>query len=335
MMILLAAALALGASGPAPGEERVFGSWVVACDNVARCEASAILPPPEGDSAPDAMLAREPGPGGAVTFTIEIEASPGRIVDLLIDRRLVATAPLRDNTIKVEGIAAEGLARAMATGHVLTARYGKQVLASIPLAGASATLRYIDAAQGRAGGVTALVARGIKSAAAVPAARPVPRVDAINPLAGAPKRLTAEQLQPLAAQGDCGTDMAHPGFYRLDARSTLVMVPCAGGASSYSHLVFVLRDGKAVPAVFDYPPTHQTGEPFTTKGPVEVLFGDFEGNVLSHLIRSRSPGGCAVSQSWVWDGSRFRMTISNRLAVCDKWAMLLTEYRAEPIWKSR
>lgn len=334
MMSLFAAALA--AVGPV--QEQHFGSWVVTCDNVQRCEASAVFERPDGDTAaPDVMLAREPGPGGAVTFTVEIDVDPGRIVDLLIDRRLVATAPLREGKVKVEGAAAEGLARAMATGHVLTLRYGRQTLTGIPLAGASATLRYIDAQQGRVGGVTALVARGSKSVAAVPAARPVPRIDAIKPPAGTARTLTTEQLRPLAAQGDCDSDftMPPPGFYRLDSRTTLVMVPCGMGASDYSHLVFVTRDGKAVPAAFDVAPTTETGEPLTAKGPVELVFSTFSGGVLTHLSRPRYPGGCGISQDWVWDGSRFRMTVSNRLGVCGKWAMWLTGYRAEPVWKAR
>ncbi|MES2444800.1 MAG: hypothetical protein V4574_18410 [Pseudomonadota bacterium] len=117
-MMLLAAALSLAG----PGAERVFGSWVVACDNVVRCESSPIVADTGNGrtSPPDVVLAREPGPAGAVSLMIEIDTQPGRIVDLLIDRRLVATAPLREGRIKVEGAAAEGLARAMATGHMLT-----------------------------------------------------------------------------------------------------------------------------------------------------------------------------------------------------------------------
>jgi hypothetical protein len=339
MMFLAAAALALSAAGTGPGEERVFGSWVVACDNVVRCQASAVLPMPDGDSAPDVVLTREPGPAGPVTLVIEIDRTPGRIVDLLIDGRLVATAPLRDGRIQVDSAAAEGLARAMATGHVLAARYGKMILVRLPLAGASATLRYIDDQQGRVGGVTALVARGARSAAAVAPARPVPRIDAVKPSAGVPKKLTAEQLRPLAAQGDCDKDTTNPppGFYRLDARTTLVMVPCGAGLSSYSHLVFVMQGGKAVPAQFDYPPVGENGapDPMRPRTPIEVVFSDFTNGVLTHLERPSYPGGCGITQDWVWDGTRFRMTILNRLGVCDKWAMWLTHYRAEPAWRNR
>jgi hypothetical protein len=107
------------------------------------------------------------------------------------------------------------------------------------------------------------------------------------------------------------------------------------GASDYSHLVFVMQGGKARPAAFDYSPTTETGERLTAKGPAEVVFSKFEGGVLTHLSRPHYPGGCGVSQHWVWDGERFRMTLANRLGVCGKWAMWLTHYRAEPAWRSR
>jgi hypothetical protein len=46
----------------------------------------------------------------------------------------------------------------MAKGHTLTLRSRGRTIAAFPLIGASATLRYIDAVQGRAGAQSALVA---------------------------------------------------------------------------------------------------------------------------------------------------------------------------------
>ncbi|MES2444801.1 MAG: DUF1176 domain-containing protein [Pseudomonadota bacterium] len=200
-------------------------------------------------------------------------------------------------------------------------------------------MRYVDDQQGRAGGVTALVARGPKPAALVPPARPVPRIDAIRMPKGQAKPLDAAALRALAAQGECDAnpEFPKPGFYRLDARSTLVLVPCSAGSTTYSHLAFVMRDGKAAPAGFDYPPVAETGLPdeMRPKSPPEIVESDFGEGVLTHLVRPRYPGGCGVTQNWAWDGARFRMTILNRLGVCGKRAMWLTHYRAEPVWKTR
>jgi len=51
--LILGALLAAAATGAGPGEEKLFGNWAVACDNVKRCEATVLMPESwDGDEAP-------------------------------------------------------------------------------------------------------------------------------------------------------------------------------------------------------------------------------------------------------------------------------------------
>lgn len=324
-MLSTFAALALGLTGP--GAERLFQDWVVACDNVARCEGSLVRPADTDAANPhDVLLSREAGPGGAMEIVFTATDRIDGIIDLLIDGRLVGTGMFEKGEIRLKGAAAEGLARAMVNGKRLSLRFGRRVFATVSLAGSSAMLRYIDAEQGRVGGVTAIAARGPKAASAVPAARPVPRVTAIRPPAGAAKPV---DVAALAAKAGCDADLK-PEFHRLDAKATLVMVPCSAGLSNATHLMFVARGKQIDPARFDLAPSDEKGGPIA-RG--DIAAADWKGGVLSTTSKSNYPGGCGIAQSWVWDGERFRMTATNRLGVCGRWAMWLTAYRAEPVWR--
>jgi hypothetical protein len=337
MLVLL---LALAAPGDAPGAERQFGDWAVTCDNVKRCEAVAISDVPDGDARPgDAQIVREPGPGGAITIDFWPSRSSDGIIYILIDGRQVGSGFIRRDSVQLTGAAAEGLARAMASGTRLTLRAGRRTLAGYSLKGSSATLRYIDSEQGRAGTVTALVARGTRAAATVPAARPLPRIAAIRPPKGRPATLAAPALRALAGQGDCEgydrlPDHMKPGFHRLDAKATLVMVPCGAGPRHSWHLAFVLRGGQALPAKFDWPPSDEKGVALGD-GRRPTAIGNYawgEGELASEPMPFY-PGACGVSQSWAWDGERFRLTLVNRLGVCMRWGGWMSAYRAEARWK--
>ena len=330
-LILLAVALA--AAGP--GAERLFGDWAVACDNVKRCEATALMPESwGGDDAPGMDVSRDAGPAGAVTVVITPVAKAGGIIDLLIDRRVMGSGVLRDGSITLTGGTAEGLVRAMASGHSLTLRSGRRTLATLSLNGSSAALRYIDEQQGRIGGVTALSGRGTKPAAAVPAARALPRVAAVRPGPGKAAVLSAALTGPLRKQAGCEEFTASPElkpeFYRLDRRSTLMTIPCVSGAYQSSLALFVVTDGKIAPAPFDIPPPTNGLDPVPWL--TEPEWDARTGTLGSHA-KGRGLGDCGVDQSWVWDGTRFRMTLYNGLDTCRLSGNWLTRYRAMPVYR--
>ncbi|NWM54888.1 DUF1176 domain-containing protein, partial [Escherichia coli] len=78
------------------------------------------------------------------------------------------------------------LAAAMANGkQLILADASGKLVARISLAGSSAALRHIDADQGRAGTVTAVVATGAKAVSTVPGAAGPPRIAALRPAGAA------------------------------------------------------------------------------------------------------------------------------------------------------
>lgn len=332
MLSLLLALAAL-----VPPQERVFDDWAVACDNVKRCEATALQAPEQfGDTPSQVLMTREPGPAGAFSIAIDPEEMAQGPVTLLVDGKQVASGAIREN-YRVSGAAAEQLARAMSAGGWLELRSGGgKVLAKISLAGISATLRYIDSEQGRAGTVTALIARGEKPASSVPgAAAAPPSVPAIRGAAGAAEGPTRALLGELAKLGDCDLSLTSSDLpverYRLDGKATLLLIPCGSGAYNFNSAAFILRAGKGEPAEFDVPPDWQEGD-----GPgilTNASFTTSGGAVLASSAKGRGLGDCGVSQSWVWDGSRFRMVEARVLGECRGSVNWLTVFRATPNWR--
>jgi len=327
----LAAPLALSVGGP--GQEKLFGNWAVVCDNVKRCEATAMMPQGwSGDTAPGLDLAREPGPMGAVTIALSPGVQTYGMVDILIDRKIMASGAYREGTITLTGATAEGIARAMATGKQVTLRAHGKIVGTISLVGASAAMRYIDAEQGRAGGMTALVARGKAPVSAVPAARPLPRIQAVKPGKGRAATLPAGEIEALRVKAGCGDydvlDGVTPLFHRLDGRSTLAAIPCISGAYQSSYALYLIQGGKAVPAPFDHAPEGENGVPWL----VEAEW-DADRASLDSVAKSRGLGDCGTAQSWAWDGQRFRMTRYLALDACRLSGNYLHRYRAEPVFK--
>lgn len=333
MMFLTAAALA--AAGP--GTEHVFGNWAVVCDNVKRCQATMLMPESwDGDEAPGFDVERDPGAAGALTIRISPVSKAGGVTDILIDRRLVGSAVLRDGTMTLSGANAEGLARAMATGHSVTLRQRTGMIATLSLTGVSAALRYIDAEQGRAGTITALVACGTRSATSVPAAIPVPRVTAVRAGKGKAATLPPAQIAALRTRAGCDdftvADTFKPEFLRLDSRSTLVTVPCVTGAYQGSASLFVITDGRVAPAPFDYPPDWGAEEREAVPSLVDPQWDPADASLNSHA-KGRGLGDCGTDQTWVWDGSRFRMTDYTALEECRLSGSWMVRYRAQPVLK--
>jgi hypothetical protein len=112
----------------------------------------------------------------------------------------------------------------------------------------------------------------------------------------------------------------------------LVLVPCLSGAYQGSSAIYVLkRGGQAEPAPFDFaPPGIDPGHPVPTLA--EAEWDEGEGSLNSHA-KGRGLGDCGVNQSWVWDGTRFRMTFANGLDACRLSGSWLTRYRAQVVWR--
>lgn len=318
------------------GSEKVFGDWAVTCDNGRRCEAVALLPEDADypDEGPTQMrVRRDAGPNGGWSVRITPGGDMTGDVDVRIDGTLVAGGTITADGLNVGGVMNGSIVARMVNGRKLTVEQGGKAIGTVSLNGSSAMLRYIDAQQGRVGTESAVVAVGSKRRSTVPAAPALPRVTLLRPAAGAPETLGKAQAAALSKRSKCdemgGTDGWREIEYgRLDARTTLVLLPCGAGAYNLSSAAWVLRDGKAQPARFD------RGVAFD-EGPAPVLVNtswDAKTGELSAYYKGRGIGDCGGADRWGWDGQRFRLLEETRLEECRAAIEWPTVYRATPVY---
>lgn len=303
---------------PKLGELKTFGDWAVGCDNVNDCEMASLGP--EGADFPpiNLMLARTAGPDSAITVTLlpndglAPKAAPAGIA---IDNKAVGGAFGSGDAPALTGDAALQIAAAMSNGHGLAIRDASgKTLSSLSLKGASAALRYIDAQQGRAGSVTAIVARGDHPAASVPAGPAAPQIVALAPN-GAPFAPDAAMIATMKQRAQCD-DSAHGDVetHALGGGATLILLPCSAGAYNLISAVFVASGGKATPAQMDAPSGFTPDDqPAAVPMLVNSTFAD---GALTSFAEGRGLGDCGSRQEFVWDGSRFRLSHQEDMGEC-------------------
>lgn len=331
MLILLA----LFAAGPQLGPIKSFGDWVVACDNVNSCEATSL--PINEDSSVDreddmVSIGRDPGPGGAVRVSVMLSSDAKGPGVLLVDGKRVADGQSAGGELTVAGPGALEAVRAMANGARVTATIGGKPVGTASLKGLSASLRFIDAQQGRAGGTTALVARGAKPASAVPAAAALPVIRRVVTPAGAAPAIGKAQRAAFMKLTKCDDDEFNADRQietsRLDARTTLALVPCGAGAYNFSSVPVTIVAGRPTLARFDS--AVGWGEPGAE--PILVNAGfDTRTGTLSSYSKGRGLGDCGSSEEFVWDGQRFRLTNATSMGECRGSTNWLTIYRARAV----
>jgi len=316
---------------PKLGQLETFGDWAVGCDNVNDCEMASLGPEGVDFPAINLMLARAAGPAGAITVTLlpndglAPKASPAGVA---VDGKAAGGAFVGGDTPAVAGDAAAGIAAAMANGHELAIRdAGGKALVTLSLKGASAALRYIDAQQGRAGTVTAVVARGERDAGSVPARPAVPQIVAVEP-AGQPFAPSASMIADMKEQAQCD-DSAHGDaeMHALGGGATLVLLPCSAGAYNLISAAFVVSGGKAAPARMDAPSGFtEADRKDAVPMPVNSTFAD---GVLTSFAEGRGLGDCGSRQDFVWDGSRFRLSHQEDMGECRGDPNYITTWSAD------
>jgi hypothetical protein len=311
------------AQSPRLGSLETYKDWTIGCDNRARCEAVSLLP--EGGDWPDAPvtlgLRRDAGGAAEPEIWLSRDAKGREELSFFVDGRKIASAPSRDGEAALQGPQAAALAVAMTRGAKLEVRSAGGLIAQPSLAGAAAAMRYMDARQGRAGTMAALVATGPLSPSAVRAAPPLASIRrALIPAGAAPVQLWREELAALGKFTACADEMrdaSPPDLYRLSKSETLVLVPCGAGAYNFS-AVPVIATG--IPgrrsfrfASFDYQP----GWSGDAAHPVLVNASwSPESSSLESHAKGRGLGDCGSSESYVWDGVRFRLAEASAMAEC-------------------
>jgi hypothetical protein len=320
---MIGLALLLAAVGPAPGPLKTFRDWTVGCDNGGACQAVALAPEDAEEDYVPLVVTRDAGPDAAPGISFSV--TDDRAGSVTVDGRRIAVAA--DGTVADADVPV--LLKAMRGATALAFDDGHGKPAKVSLAGASAALLYIDDHQGRVGTVTALVRVGGKPASSVPKA-PVLPVVTQPPASSAPAIvLAAGVAKTFAGDLGCDADLKDyaPEAHRLDARTTLVLVPhpCENGAYNYMASAVLVRPGaKPVLARFDASPGMDQGD--------ELLVNagyDDKTRRLSTFAKGRGLGDCGVTEAFAWDGTQFRLVDQTAMGECRGSMDYIQTWRAE------
>lgn len=312
-----AATMADSKATPRPGALKTFGDWTVGCDNGLSCTMASLLPDDGVGEGTTLNLTRDPGPAGRYRADLgegvtDAQPRPAALRFTIDGRDL--------------GADADALAAAMVNGRQLRLPGG-----TVSLKGASAALRYIDAAQRRAGTTSATVARG--PATAVPPAPALPVVVA-QPLIPSKATLPATVIATMNRIAQCalndGMD-ATPDVAAAPDGRLLVVLPCSAGAYNVIGALFVVAGSTVTPAAVDAAVGFDaTGADSET--PVHsVINGSFEGNVLTSYAKGRGLGDCGSAQRLAWDGRRYRLVEQSDMGECRGNPNFITTWRARVV----
>lgn len=309
----------------APGAVKSFGDWEVACDNGNVCTAVSLTPQGATGTYVPMVVQIGPGPQPDMAITFTVAAIPKQQVTVFIqDEPVVVAKPSSGSLTIVDSFVPSTLMpMALAQGPIVL-KTANATIGMVSVTGVSAMLRYIDATQGRAGNQSAFVATGSAPASATPNAPAAPTIRQ-SPIA--PGRAvaapSASAVAALRAQL-CGNPVpaGTPGAtaYPLDAKSTLLLVPCGSGNNSpgvtgtnMDTLAFVDQGSGPQPANFDVQPGWAYNPAFTMME--NAAFDPTTGGLSDNAKRSDTDL-CGVDHNYVWDGGSFRLVTMNDLDEC-------------------
>ena len=302
-------AFAISAASPTPAEFRDFHDWVSVCDNGLRCQVSSTMGQARNISD-HIQIRREAGPQGRVEINLwSSDRWPDGAASLHIDGQIFRLVRA-DAQLRVRPEASAAAARALADGRNIELRIGSE-RSQISARGSAAALRDMDARRGRAGTITAIVARGGAPATAVPPAPALPvRTEAYRPAGGPVIRPSPELIARWRRAEDCDAQLDPRDYpvesWPVDRRTAVILVMCYPGGHNSFVLVRVgtRPDGSdARAATFDarVSLSERTGPSVPPDNPYRADNG---------RLASGERGAIAypsTEQEWVWDGRRFRL----------------------------
>ena len=330
---LIAVSIASGRAAETPSTTKMFEGWTATCNNVKACvvigtaqddlfyvriaRAAGIAAPPEVKIV---LAAQEPFKGNSPAF---------RLTAVTGDRRAVLgpfPAVVTDDDASILSVAIgpgepslgfiDAIRDATTLDYALLTSQG-----SLDLKGLAAALRFVDAAQGREGTPTALVARGMTPIGQVPAPPEPPTVEAASAGAAAAidKPTFSKALIDMAAtvcDAEVVKDQADAAAWRLAPGTILVRLPCSQGAYNVSSALYTTNadGGDPQALVLPRPPTAQASDEAANVA-VNASF-DPKSMELSSLEKGRGLGDCGSAATWVWTGRRFELTQASSLEAC-------------------
>jgi Protein of unknown function (DUF1176) len=323
----------------APSKVVSFKDWAVGCDNGLACQAVSFVPEGYSDESISLTLMRGAEIDAAPQIEISGFTNKTDRYSVLVDGKVAYTANIvaPNEVIQINGTDAITLSRVFSRGRMLRLVDGAGLnMGRIPLSGVSATLRYIDAAQGRSGSRGAMLAKGRKPAAVKKAELPVIMTKRIIPTNVLPD---TESLVTLSENSPCSQErfgQTQDAAYSLGSNQgvaqALILLNCGAGAyNTISGAYIGTRDAKGIwsytPARFDY-----AAKKIGADSNVAVLINskwDGASQSLSSYSKARGIGDCGSSEHYVWDGERFRLTQASIMDECRGARAWIPVWRAE------
>lgn len=324
----------LPAAAAETGTLETFGDWVVGCDNSRACTALGLSPQVAAAFA-------------YLKVTREAGAESGPLVSVTILDELQAGGPiglsLAGGTLPVETLEPEedggsfasaalgpvdhiAFLNALLPGETLDVSIGDETV-PVSLKGMSAALRYMDAAQERAGASGALVARGERPADTIPGPSPLPTVTALALIA---IDVPAERPEGLPERDEFCPEGSEDTVFEAQDGTLLWGVCTSAGAYNLFEDFSIVTDGVARPADLGargtgIDPDAETGSTLVNAGLTE------DGRTIQAFFRGRGLGDCGTVTSWVFDGEDLALVEEAMMGECrgvmpDDWPVL---YRAE------
>jgi hypothetical protein len=313
---MLMIALAAAAATAQPQPLRTFTDWTVGCDNGGACTAMA-LQPVDWDGDPDTWLnltlKRSGGRDAPVRISWDNDLSTR--MTLLVDGRTIASGVTSDMSLT------DAAVQALRQGRQVSMRAANGATISASLAGLSATLLAMDAAQGRVGTTSALVRPGRRPMMAVAPALPVitrPAAPARPPRTIDPASAAAI-IGPDYAQCDDTAPPIEPVAHRLDNGHSMVMIhhPCGNGGYNYFSTVMIVDEqGRATAAPFEVDPGFGGEEGQPPGNMVVNVSYDEASRTLTSYVKGRGIGDCGSISDFVWDGHRFALSAQLLMSEC-------------------
>lgn len=310
-LLLLAAA----APPPAVPVYRVFGRWLVACDNTRSCEARGF----DDTSSADLRVLRAGGDARPSVILSTADMPPDGSALRLDGAPLPLSSPAWTHGDASPGNTAQLSTHDPAAVHAFVARareshtlqLGGPDSDTVPLDGFTAALLFMDAVQGRPGTATPLVATAGAGGPLPSLALPLPPPWRVPPkLSDTEDRTLRKRARMLSSPtgGACDQTEA-PDAYPLDTATALVLRPCEMFAYQGSSLVYVMPRpgaGPARPVSLLLPglPKDEAGR----EGPemTEPSFDPATGQ-LSTMYKGRGPADCGLAANWTWHAGEFHL----------------------------
>ena len=305
--------------------QQKFRDWLVACDNVGTCHAFA--PASEGTGWVRITLAAgsDAAPAVAVGFWPENGEFGGPVIARVDDVAFETATVTGEDAPPVAIVSpdrARALVDAMAQGTAMALNAGGETV-PISLTGAAASLLWIDEHQGRLGTTTALIRKGSRPAASVPAAPTRPRVVAAPPISQAGYGDQQGQTLPAAIEAlpavvQCRADtdfnpdlQAVISSARLDANTILWSVPCGAGAYNFSSAWFTATPTGPTRAAS---PSRRRRESLRTSWSTPPTTPRRASSTPS--TRDAGLGDCGMADSWTWTGQAFVLRSASEMSEC-------------------